>query len=112
MIELSENKLEKLSENMEKGIRFFGKAMTCIDEMQQSAKKKSRMHERYGSGGGGNYNSRYGGGNMGQRDDDDWDEDEDFDDDEMNERYTGGGNMGERRGVKGTGPYSRYRYRR
>ena len=64
-------------------------------------------------------------GSMGQRDDDDWDDDDD-DNFGMRGGYSGGrgsygmrdggsygmrdGMMGERRGVRGTGPYSRYRY--
>lgn len=109
VIEISESKLDKLSEYMETGLSAFGKAMTCIDDLQKKGKKRGRMSERYGGmNGGSNYGNR--GGNYNQRDDDDWDDDDEMDD--MDERYMGSDSISERRGVRGTGPYSRFRYRR
>lgn len=34
MIKISEDKLGTLAENISKGLRFMGKAMQCIDELQ------------------------------------------------------------------------------
>lgn len=94
MIEITESKKEKLTECAEKILRSAGKMMQYLEDLGDS--------------------------NMDQRDDDDY-YDEDFD--EMNYRdnmgmrggygmrggiYQGGG-YGNRRGVKGTGRYSRYR---
>lgn len=41
MIEITEDKYDELSENIEKGLRFMGKAMQCIDSM-----KRERMGSR------------------------------------------------------------------
>ena len=111
MIEITEKKVDKLSEHLEQGLRHLGKAMQCVDEWMQ----ESGMGERGGNygnrGGQGGYGSRGGygnrydememreresygsragyrerGGSMGYRDDEEeWDE------------------MGERRGVRGSG---------
>lgn len=90
IIEISEKKLNKLAEHTEKMLHFGGKVMQCIEEMQEAAEQGG-----YGNRGnyGGGYGNRYGGG-YGNR----------HEDDEDNEDF------GERRGVKGTGPYGR-RYR-
>lgn len=56
IIEVTEDKVDMLSENIEKALRYAGKAMQCIDEMS---------HGGYGERG------RYG-----ERDDEDWDDDE------------------------------------
>jgi hypothetical protein len=89
MIEITEKKVDKLSEHLEEGLRHLGKAMSCVDEWMQD----SGMGERRGYYGsrGGRYGNRYdememrGGygsrGSMGYRD-----EDEDWDDEEMAER--------------------------
>lgn len=97
MIRIPQEKVTDLCENLEKGLRYVGKAMQCIDEVKQQ-----EMGERggYGMGmrqgpdmmnmgmrGGGGYN----GGGYGNRDYDDFDD-----------------MMGERRGVRGTGRYSRF----
>lgn len=75
IIKISHDKVSDLSENIEKGLRYIGKAMQCIDDL---------MGEDYGERGG-----RYG-----ERDDEDWD-----DDDRYGERsYGRGGRYGERRG--------------
>lgn len=96
---VTESKKEKMSEYAEKMLKYGGKLMQCIESLGE--------------------------GSMGQRDDDDWDDDDD-DNFGMRGGYSGGrgsygmrdggsygmrdGMMGERRGVRGTGPYSRYRY--
>lgn len=100
MIEITESKKEKLTECTEKILRSAGKMMQYLEDLGDS--------------------------NMDQRDDEDF-YDDDFE--EMNHRdnmgmrggygmrdgygmrggiYQGGG-YGNRRGVKGTGRYSRYR---
>lgn len=88
MIEISESKVEKMSDCAEKMLKYGGKLMQYIEEFS-------------------------GGEEMGERWDD---EDRYFDEENMGERggYGRGGNsgrggsMGERRGVRGTGR-SRYR---
>lgn len=89
MIEITEKKVDKLSEHLEEGLRHLGKAMSCVDEWMQ----EGGMGERRGSYGsrGGRYGNRYdememrGGygsrGSMGYRD-----EDDEWDDEEMAER--------------------------
>lgn len=42
MINFSEDKIENLSENIEQGLRYLGKAMQCIDEMRQSGGSMSQ----------------------------------------------------------------------
>lgn len=88
MIEISESKVEKMSDCAEKMLKYGGKLMQYIEELS-------------------------GGEEMGERWDD---EDRYFDEENMGERggYGRGGNsgrggsIGERRGVRGTGR-SRYR---
>ena len=84
MIEISESKVEKMSDYAEKMLRYGGKLMQCIEELSE-------------------------GESMGER----WDDDDRYYDDEgMGERggYGGSGRgRGQRRGVRGTGRYSRYR---
>lgn len=101
MIQIEESKVDKMAELAEKMLKYGGKLMSCIEEMSE----ETGMGERGGYGnrdsGGGSMGNRYmerdgAGGNRGgygQRDDD-WEEEE---------------QMGERRGVKGTGRYSRFR---
>lgn len=93
MVTITRNKLGDLAENAEKMLRYGGKLMQCIDELQQeNGMQGGEMGERTymqdynnGSYGNGGYypNGGYNGG----------------------VRY----GMGERQGVPGTGPYSRYR---
>ena len=95
MIEISESKIEKLSEHVEQSLRHLGKAMQCIDEWSG----EDGYGERQGSSRGG-YTSRYGSryedmgesGSMGYKDDDD--------DDMM---------WGERRGRRRRDSMGRYR---
>lgn len=97
IIEITEDKISDLAEHVGKMLKHGGKAMECLEEIQSR-------------------------GGFGERwDDDERRYDEDYDDsDEMGERggyprggyvnrwgYPGG--MGQRRGVRGTGRYSRYR---
>lgn len=88
IVKIPEEKVDKMAELAEKMLRYCGKLMQCIDEISNE--------------------------DMGERWDD---EDRYFDEENMGERggYGRGGNsgrsgsMGERRGVRGTGRYSRYR---
>lgn len=82
IIEITEDKIQTLSENIEKGLRYLGKAMQCVDELEQ----QGSMGERHS----GNY--RY---PMGMRDE--------MDAPNYGERY-----MGERRGRDSMGRYTRY----
>lgn len=82
MIEISESKMDKLSEHIEQGLRHMGKAMQCVDEWMS----EKGMDERRGYGNRNPYVSRYGGGSMGYRDDEEWDEMDERYDDEMGER--------------------------
>ena len=70
MIEISESKVEKMSDYAEKMVRYGGKLMQCLEELSSG----ESMGERGGYGGG-----------------------------------SGRGSYGNRRGVRGTGRYSRYR---
>ena len=79
-ITITEEKKDKLSEYTEKILRYAGKMMSCVESLDDDDE----------------YGERGAGGSMGMRDDDD-------DDDMSMRRY------GQRRGVRGTGPYSRYR---
>lgn len=90
IIEITETKMDKLSEHVEQGLRHLGKAMQCIDEWMQEGGMGERggsmgyrnedSYRRYGKHNGG-MNERYPmrGGSMGYRD-------EDWDDDEIDER--------------------------
>ena len=103
MIEIDEGKVDKMSELAEKMLKYGGKLMSCIEELSEEAGMGQRMgsygNRDLGGGMGNRYIERDGAGGSrggyGQRDDDM--------DDEEEER------MGERRGVKGTGRYSRFR---
>lgn len=99
IIEIEEKKLDMLSENVEKGLRYMGKAMQILDECmeggygeRESGSMGNRGYgNRYGEREGGSMGNRYGnrgyGERMGYRDeDDDWDSE-----------------MMERRGVRGSG---------
>lgn len=85
IIEIEEDKIDKLSDCAEKMLRYGGKLMECLEEISER-------------------------GSMGQREDD-WDDDEMGQRGGYGGGYGGGrgGSMGQRRGVKYTGRYSRYR---
>lgn len=72
--QVEEDKVEKVSEHIEQGLRHLGKAMQCVEEM----KSGGQMGQR-----GGYYGNRGGGEYMGERDD--------------MERSYNGSQMGERR---------------
>ena len=97
VIEISESKVGKLSEHIEKGLRHIGKAMQCVDEWMEGEGygERGSMGERSQRGGmrdEGSYGNRYVGGMRymrpyAERDDEDWDEDdEDYMPHRMNER--------------------------
>lgn len=91
MIEITESKMNKLSEHVEESLRHMGKAMQYIESCMEG----SEMSHRGGYGNRGGYGSRYGGGSsMGYRDYDDWEE--------MEERPE---EMGERRRRRSNGRY-------
>ena len=81
MIEIEDSKVERMSGYAEKMLKYGGKLMQCIEELSEGSGMGQR-DDGYGNRGGygGGYGNRYGGGSMGQR-----------------------------RGVPGTGRYSRYR---
>lgn len=84
IIEITETKMDKLSEHIEQGLRHLGKAMQCVDEWMQEGGMGERggmnyrEHEDYGryghpheGGMGERYPYMYRGGSMGYRDDED-----------------------------------------
>lgn len=89
VIEIKEDKFEKIAEYTEKMLKYGGKIMSCLSEVGEEYGMSFR-EGGYGDRGmnyrDGESYSRYGkrmgmrGGSMGYRDDEDWD------DDEMNER--------------------------
>ena len=74
MIEITDDKVQHLAEKTGKALRYMGEVMSCIDEMQNGDMGERGGYGRYGSRDG------YYGGRGG------WDDD-----------------MGERRGVPGSG---------
>ena len=100
MIEIDEGKVDKMSELAEKMLKYGGKLMSCIEELSEEGGMGERGGSSYGNRGG-SMGSRYGerGGDYGNRGgygerEEDWEE---------------MGEIGERRGVRGTGRYSRMR---
>lgn len=93
VIEIEESKLDKLADYTEKMLRYGGKMMSCLTEMDEkygerdSESRNSRYGSRYGEreeyGMRGGYGSRS--GSMGYREE--WDDDDD--DDMMHERRGG-----------------------
>lgn len=84
MIEISEDSRDKMLESAEKVVKYASRLVQCFEDLDGDGYGQRRYNE---------------------------------DDEEMGERdgYSRGGryggDIGERRGVRGTGPYSRYRYR-
>lgn len=103
LIEISEQKVNKLSDHIEESLKHLGKAMQCVSEwMEEGEGYGERNDYRGGSyGDRGRYGNRYDGmnyrgGSMGYREDDD----DEWERDEM---------MGERRGRRRRDSMGRYR---
>lgn len=81
VIEITEDKREKLSHNVEKALKYMGKVMQCIDTLDDDEEIGYRENESRGYRGGmGNrepMGRRRGGGSMGERDDE-WEDDDDM----------------------------------
>lgn len=96
MIQVSESKADRLREHAYKSMKHLGKLYECIEELCE----ESSFGEREGGSYGNRYSNRYGnrgsggsyGNRMGEREN--WEDEDD---------------MGERRGVPGSGR-GRYRY--
>lgn len=89
IIEITENKMSDLYDYTEKMLKYGGKMMSCLEDLKEG---KSMGHRGYGN--------RYDMNEHGYSERD-WEEDD--------EDSGYGNRMGERRGVRGTGRYSRYR---
>lgn len=92
MIEIKEDKFEKIAEYTEKMLKYGGKVMSCLSEVGEEYGMQLRDGGSYGnrSNQGGRYGD-YGNrrGSMGYRDEEEWDDEDDM--------------MQERRGVRGSG---------
>lgn len=92
MIEISEQKKEKLSEHIEKALHELGKAMACVEQFGgEYGQRGGSYGNRYDDddmrmGMRGRYGMR---GRMGYRDEDDDDDDEDFGERRRRSRRTG-----------------------
>lgn len=100
MIEITEKKVNKLSDHIEESLRHLGKAMQCVDEWMEESDGYGERGGSYGRsmmGNRGRYgmNYRNDGGSMGYREDDD----DEWERDEM---------MGERRGRRRRDSRGRY----
>ena len=82
MIEISDSKVDKMSELAEKMLKYGGKLMQCIEEMSEESNMGHRggygmrsgqgsQGGRYSGGSQGSYGSR---GGYGMRDDEEWEE--------------------------------------
>ena len=83
IVEISESKIGKLSEHIEKGLRHIGKAMQCVDEWSEEGGFGERGdRSRGGMRDDSSYGNRYGGMGYshpyGERDDDDWEDDDEY----------------------------------
>ena len=69
LIQVRDEKVEYLSENLENGLRYIGKAMQCIDEMKQmGGMSQQRMAGgEYGMSGQRHWANQYGSGYSGRR---------------------------------------------
>lgn len=47
VFEITDDKVGKLSENIEKGLRYIGKAMQCIEELGSDSEFGERYGERW-----------------------------------------------------------------
>lgn len=81
IVEITEKKVEKLSEHIEQGLRHLGKAMSCVEEWMSESGMSERSNgygNRYGNryedmGSRGGYGNR---GGMNYRDEDEWEEEQ------------------------------------
>jgi hypothetical protein len=87
IIEITEHKMSDLYECAEKVLKYGGKVMNYLEDMKEHS---SMGHRGYGN--------RHDSDGYGEREWEEEDEDSGY-----------GNRMGERRGVRGTGRYSRYR---
>lgn len=99
IIEINEDKMQDLCELAEKMLKHGGKMMQCLEELKDKGESGQRSGGRSGNRGG--YSERWG-------DDDTYPGDDGYEGygHRSGERM---GDMSERRGVRGTGYYSRYR---
>lgn len=96
IIEITSEEKDELRDKAKKLLKYGKELYECIEDLAEGSQMGERGgYGRYGNrggnsgGSGGGYGNRYG-----NREDEDWEDDDDF---------------GERRGVRGTGRYSRYR---
>lgn len=105
MIEISDTKVDKMSEYVEDMLWAGGELMHCLEKMKGESGYGERGSSSYSGSGrsGGSYGSRYGMrsryDNYGQRGDYGYKDDDDWDEDEM---------MGERRGRRRRDSRGRY----
>lgn len=107
IIEITSEEKDELKDKAKKLLKIGKEMYECIDELAEGQQMGERGgYGRYSnrgggySGGSGGYSGGGGYGNRYGNREDEWDDD---DDDYDYDR------MGERRGVRGTGRYSRYR---
>lgn len=62
MIEITEDKATKMSESIEKALKYMGKAMQCIDEIMSESEMGEREMGERGNFGQGGARAGYGGG--------------------------------------------------
>ena len=55
IVEITEDKLDNIVDHMAKGIKYFNKAIECLDEVRQESHQEPRHEARYG----GRYNDDY-----------------------------------------------------
>lgn len=78
LIEIEKKNAMELSENIEKALKYAGKAMQIAEEMCESGEMGMRRGYRNGGNGGGGYNGGgYTGNRTGMRDDE-WPEYDDY----------------------------------
>lgn len=94
LIEVKEDKVEKLSDHIEKGLHHLGRAMSCVEAMMghefgERDDMGYREHESYGRYGrhDGDIHERY--PYMGYREHDDWDDEDDMHERRKRSRRTG-----------------------
>lgn len=68
LLQVRDDKVEYLSENIENGLRYIGKAMQCIDEMKQMGRMGQQRMDYDGMSGERRWGNQYGGGYTNRRD--------------------------------------------